>query len=247
MTNKKQATLRTENLGKIYGGKRVVQNISITAHSNEIVGLLGPNGAGKTTCFYMITGMVKPDFGSIFLDGEDITNIPMYKRARMGIGYLPQESSVFRGLNVEDNIMAILEITEPDYYEREHRLDELLAAFSITHLRKTDSIRLSGGERRRLEIARALAINPRFICLDEPLAGIDPIAVTDIKNLILNLKKMGIGIIITDHNVRETLDIVDKVYIISEGSVLTEGTPSEIIKNKKVRDIYLGESFQHQF
>jgi len=244
MTNKKQATLRTENLGKIYGGKRVVQNISISAHSNEIVGLLGPNGAGKTTCFYMITGMVKPDFGSIFLDGEDITNIPMYKRARMGIGYLPQESSVFRGLNVEDNIMAILEITEPDYYEREHRLDELLAAFSITHLRKTDSIRLSGGERRRLEIARTLAINPRFICLDEPLAGIDPIAVKDIKDLILNLKKMGIGIIITDHNVRETLDIVDKVYIISEGLVLTEGSPREIVKNKKVRDIYLGESFQ---
>lgn len=235
--------LKAENLGKIYGNKRVVQNISLNVHAGEIVGLLGPNGAGKTTCFYMITGMIKPDFGSIFLGDEDITHLPMYRRSRLGIGYLPQESSVFRGLNVEDNIMAILEITEPDYYERVHRLDELLAKFSITHLKQSDSVRLSGGERRRLEIARSLAINPKFICLDEPLAGIDPIAVSDIKKLILELKNMGIGIIITDHNVRETLDIVDRVYILNEGLVLIEGAPTQIVKNKMVRSVYLGESF----
>jgi lipopolysaccharide export system ATP-binding protein len=242
-TNNEIITLKAKNLGKSYGNKRAVQDISLAASTSEIVGLLGPNGAGKTTCFYMLTGMVKPNFGSIHLNDEDITDVPMYKRARMGIGYLPQESSIFRGLNVEDNIMAILEVTEPVHEKRVHRLDELLSDFSISHLRKTDSIRLSGGERRRVEIARSLAINPKFICLDEPLAGIDPIAISDIKNLILQLKGKGIGVIITDHNVRETLDIVDRAYIINEGLVLVEGTPKAIVSNKMVRSVYLGESF----
>ncbi len=237
------ALLKAQNLRKIYGKKRAVQDVSLVVNSHEVVGLLGPNGAGKTTCFYMITGMVKPDSGKIYLNNYDITGVPMYKRARMGIGYLPQESSIFRGLNVEENIMAILEIVEPLYEKRLHKLEKLLSDFSIAHLRNADSIRLSGGERRRLEIARSLAINPKFICLDEPLAGIDPIAINEIKNLILELKKQNIGIIITDHNVRETLDIIDRAYIINEGLVLVEGTPEEIVNNQMVRSIYLGESF----
>jgi lipopolysaccharide export system ATP-binding protein len=237
-------TLRAENLGKTYSNKRVVRKVSITVKSGEVVGLLGPNGAGKTTCFYMITGLIKPDAGSIYLNDEDITSLPMYQRGRLGIGYLPQESSVFRGLTVEENIMAILEVVEHDYDRRTQRLEQLLADFSISHLRTTEPVRLSGGERRRVEIARALAANPKFICLDEPLAGIDPISIGDIKSLILSLQDKGIGVLLTDHNVREVFDVVTRAYIIHEGQVLIEGTPKMIVKDPKARSIYLGESFR---
>lgn len=239
----KNIVLKAENLKKSFANKRIVNGVSIEVSTGEIVGMLGPNGAGKTTCFYMITGMIKPDFGKITLDKKNITALPMYKKARLGIGYLPQESSIFRGMNVEDNILAILEISEPVYEKRIKRLEELMEEFSISSLRKSQSTMLSGGERRRLEIARSLAMNPKFICLDEPLAGIDPIAVVDIKNLIFNLKDKGIGIIMTDHNVREALDIVDKVYILNEGKILIQGTPEEVVKDKNVRTIYLGPSF----
>lgn len=235
--------LEALNLAKSFSDKQVVRDISLSVNTGEIIGLLGPNGAGKTTCFYMITGLIKPDSGKILLDDQDISLMPMYKRALMGIGYLPQESSIFRGLSVEDNILAILEAREPDYTPRMQKLDQLLADFSITHLRKTNALRLSGGERRRLEIARALSINPKFICLDEPLAGIDPISIIDIKNLILGLKKRNIGVIITEHNVREVLDILDKIYIIHEGQVLISGKPSEVVKDKRVKEVYLGHSF----
>ena len=238
-----KSKLEIKNLGKAYLNKRVIQDISFSVSSGEVVGLFGPNGAGKTTCFYMVMGMVSPDFGSIFLDGKDITKLPMYKRAKLGMGYLPQEPSIFSGLTVEDNIMAILEIVEPYHINRVNRLNELLADFSITHLREAESSHLSGGERRRLEIARALAANPKFMLLDEPLAGIDPIAVSDVKELIFALKKRGIGVLVTDHNVRDTLSIVDRAYIISEGNVLVSGTPAEVAKNKKARSVYLGESF----
>lgn len=231
------------NLGKQYSGKPVVRDVSITVGKGETVGLLGPNGAGKTTCFYMISGLIRADYGTIEIDGNDITNLPMYRRARLGIGYLPQEASIFRGMNVEENILAILEITEPIHEKRQTKLDELLAEFSITHLRQAPSIALSGGERRRVEIARALASNPSFVLLDEPLAGIDPVAVADIKELIAHLKDRGIGVLITDHNVREALDLVEKVYIIHDGVVLMEGKPSDIIKNEDVRRVYLGETF----
>jgi lipopolysaccharide export system ATP-binding protein len=212
-------------------------------HRGEAVGLLGPNGAGKTTSFYMITGLVRPDYGRIYLDGKDITGLPMYRRARLGIGYLPQEASIFRGLTVEQNIMTVLEVSEPVAAQRNIQLDELLAEFSITHLRHAPSIQLSGGERRRVEIARALASNPSFILLDEPLAGIDPIAVADIRTIVSHLKDRGIGVLITDHNVRETLDIIDRAYIIHEGMVLMEGAPSDIVDNAEVRRVYLGEKF----
>jgi lipopolysaccharide export system ATP-binding protein len=235
--------LRANNLGKHYSGRPVLRDISIQVYRGEAVGLLGPNGAGKTTSFYIITGLITPDFGSITLDGHDITQLPMYSRARLGIGYLPQEASIFRGLNVEQNILAVLEVVENDPEKRLTRLDELLAEFSITHLRKTPAIALSGGERRRVEIARALASNPSFILLDEPLAGIDPIAVSDIRGLISHLKHRDIGVLITDHNVRETLDIVDRAYIIHEGKVLMEGTPDAIVGNEDVRRVYLGENF----
>ena len=209
----------------------------------EAVGLLGPNGAGKTTTFYMITGLIQPDAGRIELDGHDITRTPMYQRARLGIGYLPQEASIFRGLSVENNIRAVLEVVEPSRKERERQLDALLEEFSITHLRKSPSIALSGGERRRCEIARALATRPAFMLLDEPFAGIDPIAVGDIQNLVRHLTSRGIGVLITDHNVRETLGLIDRAYIISSGRVLTHGTPEQIVSNPDVRRTYLGEQF----
>jgi lipopolysaccharide export system ATP-binding protein len=235
--------LEAHNLGKTYAKRPVVRDVSIRVERGEAVGLLGPNGAGKTTCFYMITGLVSPNYGKITLHGNDITSLPMYKRARLGIGYLPQEASIFRGLNVEDNIMAILEVIEPEPEQRRFQLDELLAEFSITHLRKAPAITLSGGERRRVEIARALASKPSFILLDEPLAGIDPIAVSDVRGLISHLKDKGIGVLITDHNVRETLGIIDRAYIIHEGAVLMDGKPEEIVGNKEVRKVYLGEKF----
>ena len=235
--------LIAKHLVKSYKKRPVLRDVSISVRRGEAVGLLGPNGAGKTTCFYIISGLVDPDGGSITLDGQDVTHLPMYRRARMGIGYLPQESSIFRGLSVEDNIRAVLQATESDPTRREHMLEELLGEFSISHLRHTPSITLSGGERRRLEIARALAARPRFIMLDEPLAGIDPIAINDIRQLIKHLKDRGIGVLITDHNVRDTLDIVDRAYILHGGKVLMEGLPEDIVSNKDVRRFYLGDKF----
>lgn len=231
------------NIGKKYKKRSVLRNVSLRVKKGEAVGLLGPNGAGKTTCFYCITGLITPDYGDIYIGGEDITDMPMYKRAKMGIGYLPQEASVFRTLSVEDNIKAILQVVEEDEGKRESTLDELLNEFSIAHLRKSPALALSGGERRRLEIARALASRPSFILLDEPLAGIDPIAVNDIRTLVSQLKNRGLGVLITDHNVRETLDIIDRAYILHSGSVLMEGTPEEIVKNEEVRKVYLGDNF----
>jgi len=236
--------LEVKNLGKTYGKRPVVRDISLTVGRGEAVGLLGPNGAGKTTCFYMIMGLISMDYGKIFLDDSDITSLPMYRRARLGIGYLPQEASIFRGLTVEENIVSILEVTEPMPARRQAVLEDLLAEFSITHLRNVPALALSGGERRRVEIARALASYPSFILLDEPLAGIDPIAVGDVRNLIYHLKDRGIGVLITDHNVRETLGIIDRAYIIHDGKVLMEGRPDEIVGNKAVRKVYLGERFK---
>jgi lipopolysaccharide export system ATP-binding protein len=235
--------LEVKNLGKTYGKKPAVRDISFYLKRGEAVGLLGPNGAGKTTTFYMAIGLIQPDYGQISLKGRDITKLPMYQRARMGLGYLPQEASIFRGLTVEQNIMAILEMVEPIATNRQKILEELLAEFSISHLRNVPSIALSGGERRRVEIARALASDPIFVMLDEPLAGIDPIAVAEVRNLIAKLKERGIGVLITDHNVRETLGIVDRAYIIYDGTVLEEGTPAKIIKSKTVREVYLGDEF----
>ncbi|MFO0109973.1 MAG: LPS export ABC transporter ATP-binding protein [Alphaproteobacteria bacterium] len=239
----KRSGLEVQNLGKHYAKRPVVRNVSLSLARGEAVGLLGPNGAGKTTCFYMITGLVSPDYGSIFLDGVDITRLPMYRRARLGIGYLPQEASIFRGMTVEQNIMSVLEVSEPDPERRLTQCDELLAEFSVTHLRQSPAIALSGGERRRCEIARALAGRPSFILLDEPLAGIDPIAIADVRDLVSHLKDRGIGVLITDHNVRETLDIIDRAYIMHDGMVLMEGTPSEIVNDHEVRRVYLGEKF----
>jgi lipopolysaccharide export system ATP-binding protein len=235
--------LEVIHIGKRYGGRPVVRDVSLKLKRGEAVGLLGPNGAGKTTCFYMITGLIQPDIGQIKFDGQDITRLPMYRRARLGIGYLPQEASIFRGLTVEQNIMSVLEIAETDPSVRNTMLEELLAEFSITHLRMATGITLSGGERRRVEIARALASRPYFILLDEPLAGIDPIAVDEVRKLVKHLKDRGIGVLITDHNVRETLDIIDRAYIMHDGEVLTEGTPAEIVNNVDVRRVYLGERF----
>jgi lipopolysaccharide export system ATP-binding protein len=231
------------NLGKRFQRRPVLRDVSISVKRGEAVGLLGPNGAGKTTCFYIITGLISADVGTIMLDGHDITGLPMYRRARLGIGYLPQEASIFRGLTVEQNIRAVLEVVEPVADAREAMLDELLAEFSISHLRRTPALALSGGERRRVEIARALATQPHFILLDEPLAGIDPIAVNDIRELVRHLKNRGIGVLITDHNVRETLDIVDRAYILHDGRVLMEGAPGEIVADVNVRRVYLGERF----
>ncbi len=235
--------LATVSLGKRFKKRPVVRSVSVSVQRGEAVGLLGPNGAGKTTCFYMITGLIAPDYGQILLDGIDVTDMPMYRRARLGIGYLPQEPSIFRGLTVEGNIRGVLEVVEPDRERREAMLDDLLAEFSITHLRRTPSLALSGGERRRVEIARALASQPNFILLDEPLAGIDPIAVGDIRDLVSHLKDRGIGVLITDHNVRETLEIVDRAYILHDGQVLMEGPPAEIVADEGVRRVYLGERF----
>lgn len=235
--------LVAQNLGKRFRKRPVLRDVSLQVRQGEAVGLLGPNGAGKTTCFYMITGLLTPDAGAISLDGHDITELPMYRRARLGVGYLPQEASIFRGLSVEQNIRSVLEVIEPERDRRESMLDDLLAEFSISHLRRTPALALSGGERRRVEIARALASQPHFMLLDEPLAGIDPIAVSDIRDLVKHLKNRGIGVLITDHNVRETLDIVDRAYILHEGSVLMSGEPSEIVSHSDVRRVYLGERF----
>lgn len=236
--------LYVNNVGKGFKKRLVVRGVSLFLQRGEVVGLLGPNGAGKTTCFYMITGLLAPDYGSIVLDGHNITGLPMYRRARMGIGYLPQESSIFRGLTVEKNIRAVLEVVEKSRRRREAVLEALLAEFSITHLRHTPALALSGGERRRVEIARALASNPHFILLDEPFAGIDPIAVGDIRDLVVHLKHRGIGVLITDHNVRDTLDVIDRAYIIHDGMMLMEGTPSDILGNEDVRRVYLGDRFR---
>jgi lipopolysaccharide export system ATP-binding protein len=235
--------LTADNVKKSYKGRMVVKGVSLAVGRGESVGLLGPNGAGKTTVFYMITGLVAADSGVITIDGEDVTLLPMYRRARLGIGYLPQEASIFRGLSVEENIMAVLELVEPDKRRRREQLDALLEEFKITRLRKSPSIALSGGERRRCEIARALASRPSFILLDEPFAGIDPIAVGDIQELVRHLTDRGIGVLITDHNVRETLSLIDRAYIIYDGQVLTQGNPSEIIENEDVRRVYLGDMF----
>ena len=242
-TDKAQGTLIARGLTKAYRGRRVVDGVTLGVRAGEAVGLLGPNGAGKTTCFYMVTGLVPADGGQILIDGNDVTHMPMYQRARLGIGYLPQEASIFRGLSVEKNIMAVLEVVEKNAAERRRKLDELLDEFSIAHLRKAPSIALSGGERRRCEIARALASDPAFMLLDEPFAGVDPIAVSDIQELVRHLTQRGIGVLITDHNVRETLGLIDRAYIIHAGKVLTQGKPNEIIANSDVRRFYLGESF----
>jgi lipopolysaccharide export system ATP-binding protein len=235
--------LQVQKIGKRFKKRPVLRDVSMNLNRGEVVGLLGPNGAGKTTCFYIVTGLIVPDYGSIALDGHEVTNLPMYRRARLGVGYLPQEASIFRGMTVENNIRAVLEVTDDNLARREARLEELLAEFSVSHLRRTPALALSGGERRRVEIARALASDPSFMLLDEPFAGIDPIAVDDIRNLVAHLKDRGIGVLITDHNVRETLDIVDRAYILHDGAVLMEGAPSEIVAHKDVRRVYLGERF----
>jgi lipopolysaccharide export system ATP-binding protein len=231
------------HLGKTYKGRPVLRDVSLSVQRGEAVGLLGPNGAGKTTSFYCVTGLISPDKGKIYLDGQDITALPMYRRARLGIGYLPQEASIFRGMTVEGNVRAVAEIVEEDKAAQDALVEALLREFSIEHLRKSPALALSGGERRRCEIARALASRPSFILLDEPLAGIDPIAVAEIREMVSHLKDRGLGVLITDHNVRETLDIIDRAYILHEGTVLMEGTPSEIVAHEGVRRVYLGERF----
>jgi lipopolysaccharide export system ATP-binding protein len=235
--------LYTNNIKKTYKGRNVVNSVSVEVNQGEIVGLLGPNGAGKTTSFYMIVGLVKPDEGNVFLDDKNITDYPMYKRAQLGIGYLPQEVSVFRKLSVEDNILAILEMNNLSKVERKERLEQLLEEFSLTHVRKNLGNRLSGGEKRRTEIARALATNPKFVLLDEPFAGVDPIAVEDIQSIISDLKKKNIGILITDHNVQETLSITDRAYLLFEGNILKTGTAEELASDEQVRKVYLGQNF----
>ena len=237
------AVLRAEGLMKRYRKRTVVSDVSLTVESGEVVGLLGPNGAGKTTCFYMITGLIPADTGSIEVDGHDITRLPMYRRARLGIGYLPQEASIFRGLTAEQNIRATAELLEPDGARLEAKVEALLAEFGITHIRNTPAVALSGGERRRVEIARCLATHPSYILLDEPFAGIDPIAVGEIRDLVKHLKDRGIGVLITDHNVRDALDVIDRAYILHDGRVLKEGTPAEIVNDRDVRRVYLGEKF----
>jgi lipopolysaccharide export system ATP-binding protein len=236
--------LAVHSVEKSFGSRQVVRGVSIYVRRGEAVGLLGPNGAGKTTVFYMITGLIKADRGAIELDGHDVTKLPMYQRARLGIGYLPQEASIFRGLTVEQNIRAVLEVVEPNKKKREHELNSLLDEFNIQKLRKSPSIALSGGERRRVEIARALATRPNYMLLDEPFAGIDPIAVGDIQDLVRHLTNRGIGVLITDHNVRETLGLTDRAYIVYAGEILTEGSPEEIVANPDVRRLYLGEEFR---
>jgi len=235
--------LVVDSIGKSYSKKPVVRSISLQIQKGEAVGLLGPNGAGKTTCFYMISGLIRPDYGKIILDGQNITSSPIYKRAKLGIGYLPQEVSIFRGMTVEQNIRAILSLSIKDKRQREIFLDELLAEFSLSHLRRTSSLTLSGGERRKVEIARALASQPSFILLDEPLAGIDPIAIEEIRELVKHIKDRGVGVLITDHNVKETLDLVDRAYIIHEGKVLMSGSPEEIVVDQNVKRVYLGNKF----
>ncbi|API59438.1 LPS export ABC transporter ATP-binding protein [Tardibacter chloracetimidivorans] len=235
--------LAVVSLAKAYDKRQVLSDVSLSVQRGEVVGLLGPNGAGKTTCFYSVMGLVKPDHGRIFLDGTDITDLPMYRRAVLGLGYLPQETSIFRGMTVEQNIMAVLEISEEDSVKRQERLNQLLGDFHIERLRQAPAMALSGGERRRVEIARALAATPSIILLDEPFAGIDPISIADIRDLVRQLRDRGIGVLITDHNVRETLDIVDRACIIYDGHVLFEGSPAALVADEKVRKLYLGEGF----
>ncbi|HLD95980.1 MAG TPA: LPS export ABC transporter ATP-binding protein [Alphaproteobacteria bacterium] len=243
MSNQFKCILKAHDLVKSYGNRLILHGAHVQISTGEVVGLLGPNGAGKTTCFSIIVGLISPNEGRITLNDVDITNVPMFKRAQLGLSYLPQEASIFRGLSVEDNIKAILELKEKDQDALEAKLDQLLADFDISHLRTSSSQALSGGERRRLEIARALALDPMFLMLDEPFAGIDPIAVNEIRELILRLKKKNIGVLITDHNVRETLDIVDRAYILAGGRILMEGTSEEILQNPDVRRVYLGDRF----
>lgn len=235
--------LHVKNLGKKYRNKRVITDISLSLYKGEVVALLGPNGAGKTTTFYGIAGLVIPEEGSVLLNGKDVTFLPMYRRAKLGMGYLPQEASIFRGLSVQDNILSILELWEPSKSNQKQRLDALLQEFSISHLRTSSALSLSGGERRRVEIARCLASEPEYILLDEPFAGIDPVAVGEIRDIVSALKDRGIGVLITDHNVRETLKIVDRAYILNEGRLLKSGTPDEVIQDETVRKVYLGEDF----
>jgi lipopolysaccharide export system ATP-binding protein len=238
------AGLLIKSLRKSYRKRPVIRDVSMRLDRGEVVALLGPNGSGKTTCFYAIAGLVTPEGGQVLIDGRDVTALPMYRRARLGIGYLPQEVSIFRGLNVQDNILAVLEIVHSDRHTRHERLEELLSEFSITHLRRTPALALSGGERRRVEIARCLAANPRYLLLDEPFAGVDPIAVGEIRGLVQDLKRRGIGVLITDHNVRETLDIVDRAYILHDGRVLMSGTTDEVVRDENVRRVYLGQNFR---
>ena len=235
--------LGVRSIAKSYDRRAVLHDVSLDVHRGEVVGLLGPNGAGKTTCFYSVMGLVKPDSGRIFLDGQDITGLPMYRRAILGLGYLPQETSIFRGMTVEENIMAVLEVAQPNRAERQARLDQLLGEFGLTALRDSPAMALSGGERRRCEIARALAAEPTIMLLDEPFAGIDPISISDIRELVRELRSRDIGVLITDHNVRETLDIVDRACIIYDGQVLFAGTPEALVADQEVRRLYLGESF----
>ena len=236
--------LKIESLRKSYRKRLVISDVSMHLHRGEVVALLGPNGSGKTTCFYSIAGLVTPEGGRVSIDGRDVTRLPMYRRARLGIGYLPQETSIFRGMNVEDNILAVLELSMKDRVRRFERLEELLNEFSIEHLRRSPALALSGGQRRRVEIARCLAATPKYLLLDEPFAGVDPIAVGEIRNLVSALKKRGLGVLITDHNVRETLDIVDRAYILHDGVVLRSGTAKEIVEDENVRRVYLGENFR---
>ncbi len=238
--------LFVDAIGKSFGDRPVVKSVSLRLKRGEVAGLLGPNGAGKTTCFYMITGLVAADYGSIFLDGEDITGQPMFQRARMGVGYLPQEASIFRGMTVEQNVMAVVEMRQKSQRKAREQVTQILEELRITHIRKSPAVALSGGERRRVEIARALASEPSFMLLDEPFAGIDPLAISDIREVVSYLKNRGIGILITDHNVRETLQMVDRASIIHAGEVLFEGAPQEIIDNPEVRRVYLGDSFDER-
>jgi len=236
--------LRIQHLRKSYRKKAVIRDFSMELDRGEVVALLGPNGSGKTTTFYAVAGLVTPEGGRVTVDGKDVTTLPMYRRAQLGIGYLPQEMSIFRGLSVQDNISAILDIRVKHRHQRRERLEELLTEFSIEHLRRAPALALSGGERRRVEIARCLAANPSYLLLDEPFAGVDPISVGDIRQLVADLKKRGIGVLITDHNVRETLEIVDRAYILHEGKVLMSGTPEEVVQNENVRRVYLGDNFR---
>lgn len=238
------AGLVVRSLRKSYRKRLVIRDVSMTLNRGEVVALLGPNGSGKTTCFYAIAGLITPEGGQVVIDGRDVTALPMYRRARLGIGYLPQEVSIFRGLSVEDNILAVLEIALSDRHKRRERLEELLSEFSITHLRQAPALALSGGERRRVEIARCLAADPKYLLLDEPFAGVDPIAVGEIRHLVADLKGRGIGVLITDHNVRETLDIVDRAYILHDGRVLMSGTTDEVVRDENVRRVYLGQNFR---
>ena len=239
-----ESGLRIDHLRKSYRKKVVIRDFSMHLNRGEVVALLGPNGSGKTTTFYSVAGLVSAEGGKVTVDGTDVTTLPMYRRAQLGIGYLPQEMSIFRGLSVQDNISAILDITVKDRHKRRERLEELLSEFSIEHLRRASALALSGGERRRVEIARCLAANPNYLLLDEPFAGVDPISVGDIRHLVADLKKRGIGVLITDHNVRETLEIVDRAYILHDGKVLMSGTPDEVVQNENVRRVYLGENFR---